>query len=349
MVLILLTLQVIKHTQIAELTHRPAIPGPAQELIRLLPAFRIRQFVPFLTGIERLDAFRGNGSQKPVSRSFFQRLKGGIGKGIWLLGSEPSIGKTSLILQFARKAAADGAEVLFISFEQDTKYLQAKVIAAEITEKTGCKSSADGLMNGEREEEAEEMLRSDALFERIHFTKGENCEDENMLLDIIRRFCEKRKPEADQRGKPCIVFIDYLQIIPFSGSSMIRFHIDDFARRLRKLQMQNGICVFLISSLNRMSYMGPVRLDSFKESGVIEFTGDVVLGLNLRAVRSSEFIRLADSSEKAARLEAARGKRIRELEIACLKNKTGESNFSVDLNFDTETGIFYEVRRAERG
>ena len=90
--------------------------------------------------------------------------------------------------------------------------------------------------------------------------------------------------------------------------------------------------------------MGPVRLDSFKESGIIEFTGDVILGLNLRAVRGADFGRIADAGEKAARLEAARSRRVRELEITVLKNKTGESCFSVDVNFDTGSGSFTCVK-----
>ena len=274
-----------------------------------------------------------------------RRLGGGFGSGIWVLGSEPSIGKTSLALQFARKAARDGAETLYISFEQDTSYLEAKVIAAEMTERMGIKAKADDILKGSRSREAEELIESEDVFERLHFVRGDCCAGEEQLLEMIKRFSGERRPAADQRRRPCVVFIDYLQIIPFAGNAGLRAQIDDFARRLRHLQMTEGICVFLVSSLNRMSYMGPVRLDSFKESGIIEFTGDVILGLNLRAVRSGEYLKLSDSAERAARLEAARGKKIREIEICCLKNKTGESNFTVDVNFDTELGIFTEARK----
>ena len=281
-----------------------------------------------MTGIDELD----------------KRL-GGIGKGIWLLGSEPSIGKTSLALRIARNAAADGAEVLYISFEQEESYLEAKVIAAELTERTGMKISPDSVLEGERREEVSAMTDEEAFFERLHFAAGTSCANEKALVDIIGEFADLRRPFADRRNKPCVIFIDYLQIIPFTGGSGIRTQIDDFARSLRQMQMRMGVCVFLISSLNRMSYMGPVRLDSFKESGIIEFTGDVILGLNLRAVRGSDFARIADTGEKAARLEAARSRKVRELEISVLKNKTGESSFSVDVNFDMEIGSFTSVRK----
>ncbi|MBR4502536.1 MAG: hypothetical protein IKP22_11730 [Clostridia bacterium] len=279
------------------------------------------------TGIEELD-----------------RRIGGIGKGIWLLGSEPSIGKTSLALRMARFAAEDGAEVLYISFEQEEAYLEAKLIAAEMTERTGMKISPESVLEGERMAEITSITEEEVFFGRIHFVPGATCTNDKALLGVIEEFSDLRKPCADRRNRPCIVFIDYLQIIPFSGGSGIRAQIDDFARSLRQLQMRKGICVFLISSLNRMSYMGPVRLDSFKESGIIEFTGDVILGLNLRSVRSADFARLADAGEKAARLEAARSRRVRELEISVLKNKTGESSFSVDVNFDTGSGLFTCVK-----
>ncbi|MBR6706234.1 MAG: hypothetical protein IKI84_06105 [Clostridia bacterium] len=281
-----------------------------------------------VTGIDELD----------------KRL-GGIGKGIWLLGSEPSIGKTSLALRIARNAAEDGAEVMYISFEQEETYLQAKIIAAELTERIGMKISAESVLEGERAEEVSAITEEEAFFERLHFAPGTSCANEKALLDIIAEFADLRKVFADRRNKPCVIFIDYLQIIPFTGGSGIRAQIDDFTRSLRQMQMRKGICVFLISSLNRMSYMGPVRLDSFKESGIIEFTGDVILGLNLRAVRGSDFARLVDAGEKAARLEAARSRRVRELEISVLKNKIGESSFSVDVNFDMESGLFTSVRK----
>ena len=280
-----------------------------------------------LTGIEELD-----------------RRLGGIGKGIWLLGSEPSIGKTSLALRIARNAAADGAEVMYISFEQEEAYLQARIIATEMTERSGMKMTPESVMEGERRDEITALTEEEDFFGRIHFASGASCVNERVLLETLADFSDIRKPFAEKRNRPCVVFIDYLQIIPFAGGSGIRAQIDDFARSLRQLQMRKGICVFLISSLNRMSYMGPVRLDSFKESGIIEFTGDVILGLNLRAVRGADFARLTDAGEKAARLEAARNRRVRELEIAVLKNKTGESSFSVDVNFDTGSGLFTSVR-----
>lgn len=280
-----------------------------------------------LTGIEELD-----------------RRLGGIGKGIWLLGSEPSIGKTSLALRIARNAAADGAEVMYISFEQEEAYLQARIIATEMTERSGMKMTPESVMEGERRDEITAQTEEEDFFGRIHFASGASCVNERVLLETLAEFSDIRKPFAEKRNRPCVVFIDYLQIIPFAGGSGIRAQIDDFARSLRQLQMRKGICVFLISSLNRMSYMGPVRLDSFKESGIIEFTGDVILGLNLRAVRGVDFARLTDPGEKAARLEAARNRRVRELEIAVLKNKTGESSFSVDVNFDTGSGLFTSVR-----
>ncbi len=292
---------------------------------------------------ERNREFEKEGKASTGFGGLDRRLGGGIGKGIWLLGSEPSIGKTSLALQIARRTAREGAEVLFISFEQEAVYLEAKIIAAEMTEFLSQKTTPDEVMSGRRKEEAEELTESETLFERIYFAHGEKCVNEQDLLEIIQKYGAQKGPEALKRNKPCIVFIDYLQIIPFAQGSGIRFQIDDFTRRLRQVQMQTGICVFLISSLNRMSYMGPVRLDSFKESGIIEFTGDVILGLNLKAVRDSEYARLTDSAERNARLEAARSKRVRELEISCLKNKTGESNFIVEVNFDTESGIFTET------
>ena len=281
------------------------------------------------TGIEKLD----------------KKLGGGFGSGIILLGSEPSIGKTSLLLQTAERCAEDGAQVFYLSLEQETRFLAAKVFANVLTARSGRRVTVDEVLDGKKDGDIKSLL-AERAFSHLSFMDSGRIRNGETLLAEMEKLWQETKDYARKNGKPVIFYIDYLQIIPFAETSVysIRAALDDFIRKLRQLQMRTGICVVLISSLNRTAYMGPVRMDSFKESGVIEFTGDVILGLNLRVMRSDEYSRLSDPGERNMRLEAARGRRVRELEITCLKNKYGESSFSVDVNFDTGTGVFTEMK-----
>ena len=75
-----------------------------------------------------------------------------------------------------------------------------------------------------------------------------------------------------------IVIIDYLQIIqgdPQQRQSTKEL-IDSNVTELKRLSRSRDIPVFLISSLNRSNYLTPVDFESFKESGGIEYTADVI-------------------------------------------------------------------------
>ena len=76
--------------------------------------------------------------------------------------------------------------------------------------------------------------------------------------------------------------MDYLQIIPARNDRQTdKQKTDDIIRGLKKMQSDNKLVCFVISALNRSNYLAPVDFESFKESGGIEYTADVVLGLQL--------------------------------------------------------------------
>lgn len=61
----------------------------------------------------------------------------------------------------------------------------------------------------------------------------------------------------------------------------VRLAVDDILKKLRRFQLDTGTTFILISILNRKSpkCYDYIELDSFKESGGIEYTADVVWGL----------------------------------------------------------------------
>ena len=97
--------------------------------------------------------------------------------------------------------------------------------------------------------------------------------------------------------------IDYLQIIaPADMRATDKQNTDKAVLELKRLSRDYSIPVIGISSFNRDNYTAPVNLASFKESGAIEYSSDVLIGLQYEGM---------DYQEGEA--DKAREKRIREL------------------------------------
>ena len=69
----------------------------------------------------------------------------------------------------------------------------------------------------------------------------------------------------------------------------IRKKVDHIVRGLKKLQSDNDLVIFVVSSINRANYLSPIDFESFKESGGIEYTADVVWGLQLQVLNDDLF------------------------------------------------------------
>ena len=97
--------------------------------------------------------------------------------------------------------------------------------------------------------------------------------------------------------------IDYLQIIsPADSHATDKQNTDRAVLELKRPSRDYSLPVIGISSFNRDNYYSPVNLASFKESGAIEYSSDVLIGLQYYGM---------DYQEGEA--EKARDKRIREL------------------------------------
>ena len=80
--------------------------------------------------------------------------------------------------------------------------------------------------------------------------------------------------------------------------------------------------VIAISSLNRQSYSKKISMEAFKESGAIEYSSDVLIGLQLKGVGTPNFD-----------VDTAKSKNPREIELVILKNRNGQTGKKVTYNF----------------
>ena len=89
----------------------------------------------------------------------------------------------------------------------------------------------------------------------------------------------KIKPYVDSGGVKFIV-IDYIQLIKGTDTSKtVREQIDETIRELQIFQSENDLVILFISSFNRENYRNYVCIESFKESGGLEYTADAILAL----------------------------------------------------------------------
>ena len=136
-----------------------------------------------------------------------------------------------------------------------------------------------------------------------------------------------------------MVIIDYLQVLRPSERLATREGIDANVKELKKLQSENDIVVLVISSFNRMNYTSLVDYESFKESGGIEYTADVVWGLQLKEIAKDIFERKS-VNEKREAIRKAKLANPRELELVCLKNRYGRSSYKCGFKYYAKYDLF---------
>ena len=214
-------------------------------------------------------------------------LGGGFEYGnLYVLASAPGMGKTTLALQMATSLSAQGHDVLYVALEQDKATLTLKGVSRCTREI----SEVDALTTWELEEADREDCRahlSDGQLATLELAKERHAEqaarlwiiDRPTSIDELERLVARH--ERLTGNTPCVV-LDYLQLLRPSESQRHLSSLDrtkENVARLKALVVQHNLPMLALSSLNRLGYNVAVGLESLKESGDIEFTADVVLGL----------------------------------------------------------------------
>ena len=273
---------------------REAVVYSLQDFIKNIEESKRAAFLP--TGFSTLDSI----------------LDGGLYAGLYVVGAISSLGKTTFCLQVADQVAQRGQDVLIFSLEMARNELIAKSVSRltliKDLEENGTTAHAKttrGILTGTRYKDysqTERKLIQDAIAAygqygaNIYITEGIG----NVGIEEIR---DKVQKHIKLTGKAPVVVIDYLQIIaPADIRATDKQNTDKAVLELKRLSRDYSIPVIGISSFNRDNYTAPVNLASFKESGAIEYSSDVLIGLQYEGM---------DYQEGEA--DGARQKRIREL------------------------------------
>ncbi|MDL2319310.1 toprim domain-containing protein, partial [Eubacteriales bacterium OttesenSCG-928-A19] len=263
-------------------------------------------------------------------------LDGGLYAGLYIVGAISSLGKTTFCLQIADQIAKDGHDVLIFSLEMARNELIAKSISRHTMEQdllrsggTACAKTTRGILAGARYggySEAEHIVIADAL--RAYAAYAEHIYIHVGIGDIgVDQLRETVDRHIRITGNAPVVLIDYVQILaPYNDRATDKQNTDKAVLELKRISRDFDIPVVGISSFNRDNYTAPVNLSSFKESGSLEYTSDVLLGLQYEGMDYRDGEKEQDRAKrvrtlmKAAVDDSKQGKPLR-VQVKVLKNR----------------------------
>ena len=268
-------------------------------------------------------------------------LDGGLKPGLYFIGAISSLGKTTLALQLADNIAIKGRDVLIFSLEMGKDELIAKSISRLTYLKAPIESqakTANGILEGARYKnysQAELDLIDKACTEYADY--GQRIFIHEGVGDLgVKEIREKLQNHIDKTGNRPVVFVDYLQILaPYNDRGTDKQNTDKAVLELRRMARDFNIPVVGISSFNRASYgagsSGRVSMSDFKESGAIEYSADVLIGLEFAAAGDD----YNEQTEKA--------KDPREIRLVILKNRNFRAWANVTFKYHQKFNCFVEA------
>lgn len=247
-------------------------------------------------------------------------LNGGMYPGLYFLGGQTGAGKTSFAMQLAETIAAQQQPVLFISLEMGRFELAGRSLARlmyidgrqEWTTGHILNGNADGAIVAAYMEKYRELVGR-------HLWISEGCF--NMTAETVRN--EALELQA-KTGKAPVIFVDYLQLLKSVDPKITdaRGTIDANIYFLKRLSVELNTPIIALSSFNRISNGdNEPKMQNFKESGAIEYSGDVLIGLNR-----------IDQEENTTHC--------RRLELKILKNRRGKVGEKVKVLYYPAFNLF---------
>ena len=253
--------------------------------------------------------------------------------GLYVMAAASSLGKTTFALQMADQLAAAGHDVLFFSMEQSRLEMVSKSLA-RLTAQADFKNAVTSLSIRKGYLPAHVMAAAkkyrDQTGDRLSIIEGNyNC-DIGYIADYIRRYQQRT-------GTAPVVFIDYLQVLQPAAEGKSRGskkdEIDIAVTELKRMSRELDLTIIVISSLNRANYLIPFSFEALKESGGIEYTADVVWGMQFTCLNEELFSKEGHVKEKRERIANAKKENPRKIEFVCKKNRYGEAEYECYFDY----------------
>jgi replicative DNA helicase len=270
-------------SEVHSAARRPqALSAVLSDLDRALRAGETRRRQPAPTGFAMLD----------------RTISGGLKPGeLMLIGGAQGLGKTTLTLQMARNMAAAGANVLYVCYEHEERFLLTRLLALESTDPSDEEDESGMRLRDVVLQLERTAGQGDASLERVAATApalGRACARvaayaERLLLlrgsatytDLAAlggHAAELRA--ADDR--PCVLFVDYLQKVPVQPEPPSEEErVTRVVEGLKEMALSLEIPIVAIVAAEKEGLRAPrLRLHHLRGSSALLYEADIILILN---------------------------------------------------------------------
>lgn len=276
-------------------------------------------------------------------------LDPGLYPGLVIVGAVSSLGKTTLCMQIMDYIAAHGRDVLIFSLEMDRDELISKSISRHtffkafsspgtiednIKKAKTCRGISDGSKWGSYSNAEVDLIKESfadygKYANRVFIFEG--------VGDIgVFEIRQKIEEHIKITGNIPVVLVDYMQILaPYKDPSnpnrsfTDKQIMDKNVLELKRISRDYTLPVIAVSSLNRASYDETMSMAAFKESGAIEYSADVLIGLEYANIKKEKDLEKA-VEENAKSNAAGKPTRIR---VRILKNRSGARGKTCELDY----------------
>ena len=294
-----------------------------------------------------LNKFISNKDKQLLSTGYDKldkALGGGLYNSLYVIGGISGLGKTSIVLNIIENIAKADNDVMFISLEMSRDELIAKSLSRFIRDTVDKRFSPmdypsqrdiqDGKFDLADKSVKEGIEKYSAASKNI-FIQEANF---NYNTEIIREDIINHKM---LRGKAPVLVVDYLQVLPCLKDYMDdKKNIDFNITELKRISREYDIPVIVISSIGRQYYKKQIDFEAFKSSGNIEFTADVVIGLQYSFM---DGIGNMKDNDIVDMYKEAKIKYPREVQTVILKNRNGSIGETTDFIYEPRYNYFNEV------
>jgi len=224
----------------------------------------------FKNNLDRIENKKLESTLISTGYSALDRLISGFGMGEFVvIGGRPSIGKTTLLVNFVLNISRNHP-VLFFSYDLTESSFTSRIISNLSL------IPSDRIINNDLKEHEITILKNIEASLSMHELYI-NETYSNSMIDF-RLHCEKMISEKGVK----IVFVDYIQMMSSNKfGSRRELEISYISRELKRLAKELNICVIATSQLsraveNRGGEKRPI-LSDLRESGSIEQDADKVI------------------------------------------------------------------------
>lgn len=294
-------------------------------------AYNAHNMAAFLPAL--LTAIRDKRFAKPLStgfKSLDRTLDSGLYAGLYIFGAISSLGKTTFCMQMVDTLCTAGQDVLVFPLEISKTELAAKSISRLVVSNGSAVTSRE-FLRGDKKDSCPTDCLSKAIktYEKLgrHLFIPPRCAA--FTAENVREAVERH---VSLTGRKPVVLVDYLQILaPLDARLTEKQNTDRAVLILKQIAEKYDVPVLAISSFNRDNYTKPVCMQSFKESGGVEYSSDVLIGLQFAGIGDQGFD-----------IDAAKKENPRSIEAVILKNRFGECGGKIAFEYNAACNCFRE-------